>query len=290
MKFDLSFYNKISRIVQVRTDNFDRIVHLSGLDPKIDFIKLDLAGIDFSGADLRGFNFSGSDLTDCNFNGAKITGAVFSFEHLDWDALKGAADFDEYLRARHNGVLSPKGDEENDQNQINEILSWRFVPPAADDESRWTIVSTAPGREIVATEALYKKQIKCYCPLQKTSRQNNIPFFTRHIFVETNLSEKSLGNIMRAKYIDCIAYIDHHPAYVPNIFVDALRKSERDGSIPNTISILFDEGEQNFNAIELAPLVEYMITLEPEIRVAFLRSLLRHPADTHARADVFEFD
>ncbi len=54
-----------------RESRFDRLIEVSGLNPRYDFIAMDLRGADFRDADLRHFNFSLCDLRNTNLNAAR---------------------------------------------------------------------------------------------------------------------------------------------------------------------------------------------------------------------------
>ncbi|WP_137934919.1 pentapeptide repeat-containing protein [Mesorhizobium comanense] len=75
--------NYLKKIDAANTENFVKLVEISGLDPKLDFRFANFEGMDFSGCSLKGFDFTGSDFTrarlgNANFDGAIIRGAVFS--------------------------------------------------------------------------------------------------------------------------------------------------------------------------------------------------------------------
>ena len=55
----------IDRVLSSEEVRFDKLVSLSGLDPRLDFAHADLRGLNFCHADLRNFNFSGADLRGC---------------------------------------------------------------------------------------------------------------------------------------------------------------------------------------------------------------------------------
>ncbi len=75
--------DNLSRIDLSKTENFVKLVEISGLDPLSDFRFANFEGMDFSDCALKGFDFTGSDFTkailgNANFDGAIIKGAIFS--------------------------------------------------------------------------------------------------------------------------------------------------------------------------------------------------------------------
>ncbi|WP_428515012.1 pentapeptide repeat-containing protein [Roseovarius sp.] len=52
----------IAAVLASKALRFDRLIEISGLDPKEDFKHSNLRRLNFCGADLRGFDFTGSDL------------------------------------------------------------------------------------------------------------------------------------------------------------------------------------------------------------------------------------
>lgn len=66
----------IERIRSAGTDNFVKLVALSGLDPARDFRFANFEGMDFSDCHLNGFDFTGADFSRAFIGNADFTGAI----------------------------------------------------------------------------------------------------------------------------------------------------------------------------------------------------------------------
>ena len=83
-------------IDQAPTDDFVKLIQISGLNPEKHLRFADWSDVDFGGCDLRGFDFTGARLHDCDFKGARIEGARFDQAEINGANLREAADWKAY--------------------------------------------------------------------------------------------------------------------------------------------------------------------------------------------------
>lgn len=73
---------------------------LRDADPEVAamlFTGVNIRNVDLRGSDLQRIDFRGSDLSGSRFDGARICGARFEMAKVARDALRGAADWDDYI-------------------------------------------------------------------------------------------------------------------------------------------------------------------------------------------------
>jgi len=110
----LTQFASLGEIADADTNDFVKLILLSGLDPSQHLRFANWSNIDFSQCDLRGYDFTGARLYGCKFNGALINGASFDHAEMDSSALRAAKDWDayneNYLRERHVGRTTKADD------------------------------------------------------------------------------------------------------------------------------------------------------------------------------------
>jgi formylglycine-generating enzyme required for sulfatase activity len=80
----------VDTILRSGTDDFARLVAVSGLDPAKHLRFANWCGVSFADSDLRGFDFTGARLHGCDFTGSRIEGARFDQAEIDYAGAAAA--------------------------------------------------------------------------------------------------------------------------------------------------------------------------------------------------------
>lgn len=95
--------DRVSAVLEAKTNSFVALVRIAGLDPKVSFRFCNLSGVDFSSEDIRSYNFEGASLHQCKFDNALVAGANFTHAIVSRSQLRRAADWNTFQKNRRVG-------------------------------------------------------------------------------------------------------------------------------------------------------------------------------------------